>query len=108
MPLFGTFSNERTGLQLPSMSNKEMPPSVYDDIKSGEELTLVFKLGDPITNKSVGITPSSQLKINTKINYKLYNQVIKSLPSCSIFFRHIEREQSHILIVRSADAEHKI
>ena len=63
MPLLATFSNDSTGLELPSMSYNEMDPSLQDDNKSGEELTLVFKLGDPITKMSVGIIPSATWKL---------------------------------------------
>lgn len=59
IPLLSTFSNDRIGLELPSRSYKEIVPSLQEDNKSGEELTVVFKLGDPITKRSVGMTPSA-------------------------------------------------
>ena len=61
MPLFGIFSNIKTGFELLSMSKRDIPPSLYEDTNSGDELTLVFECGDPIASKSVGIIPSKKI-----------------------------------------------
>lgn len=68
MPLLGTFSKDKTGVELPSISYNDIDPSLQEDISSGDELTLVFKLGVPITNRSVGITPS-EIKVTQKVKY---------------------------------------
>lgn len=70
MPLLGTFSKDKTGVELPSISYNDIDPSLQEDISSGDELTLVFKLGVPITNRSVGITPS-EIKVTKKLNIKM-------------------------------------
>lgn len=60
LPQLGIFSNDNNGVVLfVSMLNKDNEPSLYELIKTGDEL-LLKGLDEPTTERSVGTIPSKK------------------------------------------------